>query len=116
MQVFAQYGLQLKDYFIMPVQRVPRYSMLVRDLIKATNPDHVDFKDLTRASSEFDKLATAINEYVRKTEASAAFVKILERGGGFEQLTKVIRVILAGLIVLSFRSQAEIELGSRIAR
>ena len=101
----------------MPVQRIPRYSMLTRDLIKATHTGHYDYDHLISASKEIDflvffylfflkillefyfnlnfyscfnhKQATAINEYVRKVESQAAFEKILERSGGFEQLDKI---------------------------
>jgi len=41
--------LGLRDYFITPVQRVPRYCLLVRDLIKQTPENHKDYPILTEA-------------------------------------------------------------------
>lgn len=85
----------------MPVQRVPRYSMLVRDLIRVTPNDHHDYNDLMQASAEFETLvskdiyqandaqASGINEHVRNKNARDAFEKVRERGGGFEMLDKV---------------------------
>ena len=35
-------GLFLISYLIMPVQRVPRYIMLLEDLLKHTPEDHSD--------------------------------------------------------------------------
>jgi hypothetical protein len=35
---------------------VPCYSLLVRDLMKATDTDHKDYEDLQKAQAEFDKL------------------------------------------------------------
>jgi hypothetical protein len=32
--------LKFSDYYITPIQRVPRYVLLCRDLIKATNERH----------------------------------------------------------------------------
>ena len=39
-------GQSLQSLLIMPVQRVPRYELLLRELIKQTDDDHVDMADL----------------------------------------------------------------------
>lgn len=39
-------GLTLEAFLIMPVQRIPRYVLLLSDLIKHTPPTHVDHKEL----------------------------------------------------------------------
>jgi len=51
----------------MPVQRIPRYSLLIRDLIRFTSPDHVDYKDLCTALEKIDSVNVYLN--TRKSEA-----------------------------------------------
>lgn len=33
----------------MPVQRIPRYNLLLRDLIRQTKPDHPDYNNIQEA-------------------------------------------------------------------
>jgi hypothetical protein len=33
----------LADFLIMPVQRIPRYSLLLKELVKVTSADHPDY-------------------------------------------------------------------------
>jgi hypothetical protein len=45
--------LENKDifaYLIMPVQRIPRYQLLLRDLLKHTEKDHNDFESLQKVN------------------------------------------------------------------
>ena len=37
----------LENLLIMPVQRLPRYNLLLRDLLKQTKDDHPDYEGLT---------------------------------------------------------------------
>jgi len=37
------------DYLIMPIQRIPRYNMLLGDLYSNTWPFHVDYENLGNA-------------------------------------------------------------------
>ena len=54
-----------------PVQRVPRYVLLIKDLLKYTPEDHPDYKQLSDALAGFQKLATEINEKKRSAENQA---------------------------------------------
>jgi hypothetical protein len=42
----AKHNFPLDSILIMPVQRIPRYSMLLESLIKYTPTDHLDYQDL----------------------------------------------------------------------
>ena len=42
-------GKGIKDFLIMPVQRIPRYSMLLQDMVKNTWPHHADYEPLSAA-------------------------------------------------------------------
>ncbi len=55
-------GLDLASFLIMPIQRIPRYELLLREVIKNTEPDHPDRPSLERAIAEINKLASKVND------------------------------------------------------
>lgn len=61
-------GLDLLSYLIMPVQRIPRYILLVQDLIKHTPPEHPDRKLLDLALVKTKGSADRLNEDKRQAE------------------------------------------------
>jgi hypothetical protein len=67
--------MQLKDFLPLPVQRIGRYPLLLRDLLKKTDPGHKDYQNLVLASELVKTLADQINEKKRQEE---------ERTGLFE--------------------------------
>jgi hypothetical protein len=56
----AQSNLDLASILIMPVQRIPRYELLLRELIKCTNEMHTDWSNLQKAQKEIQ----SINQYI----------------------------------------------------
>eukprot|EP00051_Salpingoeca_urceolata_P014519 m.184952 g.184952 ORF g.184952 m.184952 type:complete len:824 (-) comp18108_c0_seq7:220-2691(-) len=68
--------LWLDDHMITPIQRIPRYVMLLRDLLKRTAPDHPDHAGLESALDEMGKLATHINEAKKCSEKSVMMIMI----------------------------------------
>ncbi|KAI5692260.1 hypothetical protein M8J76_003002, partial [Diaphorina citri] len=53
--------LALDSLLIMPVQRIPRYELLLQTLLKHTDENHVDFTLLRDAQKEIHELAVKIN-------------------------------------------------------
>lgn len=43
-------GLSVESFLILPVQRIPRYVLLLQDLLKYTNATHQDFNNLSYPS------------------------------------------------------------------
>ncbi len=58
-------NLKLQDYLLMPVQRIPRYRLLLSTLLRCTEDLHPDFTALSNAYSIIDQVATSINESIR---------------------------------------------------
>ncbi|GAM26345.1 hypothetical protein SAMD00019534_095200 [Acytostelium subglobosum LB1] len=58
----------INDYLILPVQRIPRYTLLLADLVKNTWPDHPDYQDLTESLKRMQDVAMSINEKKREAE------------------------------------------------
>ena len=63
---------KLESYLIMPVQRIPRYILLLEDLIKHTPPENYEHESLISAlravkqSAEYLNLAVSTNENLNK--------------------------------------------------
>jgi hypothetical protein len=60
--------LPLESFLILPVQRLPRYEMLLKDLLKNTWPEHPDYTQLERGSKLVKTMANSINESKRESE------------------------------------------------
>eukprot|EP00112_Aurelia_sp_Birch-Aquarium-sp1_P004336 Seg149.3 transcript_id=Seg149.3/GoldUCD/mRNA.D3Y31 product="Rho guanine nucleotide exchange factor 39" protein_id=Seg149.3/GoldUCD/D3Y31 len=61
-------GLKLRALLITPIQRIPRYKLLLDTLLEKTTPDHPDYRKLHDACMEVSKVATHINECLRLHE------------------------------------------------
>lgn len=61
----------------MPVQRVPRYELLLRELGKFTPEIHVEFDTVKKASEAISGLASWINEEKRRWEGSEKLRQII---------------------------------------
>lgn len=64
----APNALRLEHMLIMPIQRIPRYNLLLTDLIKKTPPEHVDYDNLIRALQVTKEVADHINKCVAQSE------------------------------------------------
>lgn len=70
-------GHTLRSLLIMPVQRIPRYNLLLQELLKETPDSHPDFANLTDALDSMRKVA----EHVRALPSSfPAFVSFVTYG------------------------------------
>lgn len=61
-------GLGLADFLIQPIQRVPRYRMLLEELLKHTPEDHADHPKCVSALDQIKHVATELNEAKRTAE------------------------------------------------
>jgi RhoGEF domain/PX domain/SH3 domain len=62
--------LGLSSLLLTPIQRVPRYVMLLRDLLKNTDAEHPDHTDLSKALTSMEEIGQLINERKRQDEQS----------------------------------------------
>jgi hypothetical protein len=79
-----------EDLLIEPVQRLPRYSLLLMGmssvtcaliflaLAKYTPEEHTDYANIQKANQEFRKLASSVNDS-RKAEESQLFMFDLQK-------------------------------------
>jgi len=72
----AEMTLPLPALLITPVQRIPRYRLLVAEYLKHTEPSHRDYGDLERALDKIKETATIINEAVRRQQQRNTVVEL----------------------------------------
>ena len=58
----------LSSIWIKPVQRILKYPLLLNELIKFTEEDHVDYEPLKMACQMITDIATRINEHKRRQD------------------------------------------------
>ncbi|KAM4742996.1 LOW QUALITY PROTEIN: rho guanine nucleotide exchange factor 17 [Anableps anableps] len=68
----------LGDLMIKPVQRIPRYELLVKDLLKHTPEDHPDHPFLLDAQRDIKRLAEKINKGRRSAEEAEREARVIQ--------------------------------------
>jgi len=61
-------NLSISDLIVTPIQRVPRYPMLLKEIIKNTDDNHPDLDLLTLALEKYTSLNRDINEGIKEQE------------------------------------------------
>jgi len=82
---------ELTSYLIQPVQRVPRYVMLLKEIRKHTSASAPDYENLTIALKRVKTSAIAINESKRNMEN---MTKLLEISDSISNLPKGFQIII----------------------
>ena len=72
-------GLNLGSYLIMPVQRVPRYKMLIEGLLKNSSPDDAHYANLRTAHQAVVKAATIMDESVARIRQAHDVLSVQHR-------------------------------------
>jgi hypothetical protein len=72
----------IDSYLIMPVQRLPRYQMLLAQLLKYTPAEHVDHANIKASLARVQEVVTAINERARAEHDRAALQQLETEIGG----------------------------------
>ncbi|KAG5648123.1 hypothetical protein DXG03_006077 [Asterophora parasitica] len=68
--------LNLEGYLLLPVQRIPRYRLLLEELLRSTPPTYEYMDDpLERALAEISSLANNMNEGKRESESRRKLVQ-----------------------------------------
>ncbi|CAG8633476.1 24232_t:CDS:10 [Racocetra persica] len=78
-------GLTLQAYLIMPVQRIPKYKLLLEGLLKKTIESHPDYPNLKKALQTIKHVATFVNETIREHEMIISMLEIQKSLIGFDE-------------------------------
>ena len=85
--------LDLEALLIQPVQRIPRYRLLLEDLMKNTPVSHPDFENTENSLKHIRDVATNVNESIRATEQSK---KMAEQTGLQKYIAPHRKLLLEG--------------------
>eukprot|EP01094_Clydonella_sp_ATCC50884_P027705 TRINITY_DN8074_c0_g1_i3.p1 TRINITY_DN8074_c0_g1~~TRINITY_DN8074_c0_g1_i3.p1 ORF type:complete len:701 (+),score=215.49 TRINITY_DN8074_c0_g1_i3:47-2149(+) len=102
-------GHNLAFLLVAPVQRIPRYNLLVKELLKHSSDSHPDYDTLTKALRQMQDFTTTINESVRETDnyrKLAELVKGNKKYVGFEK-------IVADNRTLAYETDVEVKMGAK---
>ncbi|KAJ3194523.1 Myosin 10A, isoform D [Irineochytrium annulatum] len=72
-------NLGLLHFLLKPVQRICKYPLLLREILKATDNDHPDAENLRGALSKIETVVTIVNEGARQAEAVHRMVELQAR-------------------------------------
>ncbi|XP_070800205.1 rho guanine nucleotide exchange factor 17 [Pituophis catenifer annectens] len=98
----------LSDLLIKPVQRIPRYELLVKDLLKHTSEEHPDYPFLIEAQKSIKQVAEKINKGMKsaeEVERNARIVQEIESHiEGMEDLQAPLRRFLRQEMVVEVKA------------
>ncbi|XP_071492691.1 rho guanine nucleotide exchange factor 39-like [Diadema antillarum] len=75
-------SLSLHALLITPIQRVPRYKLLLKQLLDHTQQSHTDYEKLKDALNNISMVTQGINEYIREHENFQKMLDIQKSLGG----------------------------------
>ena len=87
-------GLALGSFLIMPVQRIPRYKMLLTELVKYTEEGHPELPELESALDKVGKVAMEINESIRRYEQQQELIELDAAFGHGADIIQPARVLI----------------------
>ena len=61
-------GLTLFSFLIKPIQRICKYPLLLRDLLKHTDNSHQDYNNLVQALQKIEEVVAYVNDRKRLAE------------------------------------------------
>ncbi|KAI9343518.1 hypothetical protein BDR26DRAFT_858236 [Obelidium mucronatum] len=72
-------GLSLESFLIKPVQRICKYPLLLRELLKHTVKTSIDYPELEKALENMESLAAKVNEATQALEKKERLASLLSR-------------------------------------
>jgi len=72
-------GQTLESFLIMPVQRIPRYNLLLKELLKNTSQYHRDYETLVKALDAMKEIASYVNDKIKELESVNHMINIAGR-------------------------------------
>jgi len=93
-------GQTLQSLLILPIQRLPRYRLCLTEIIKNTENNHPDLKDLKEAARLVDETTKEMNEKMKEYEARQTVSMIETRFSSSVALVKPHRKFIKEGVVI----------------
>ncbi|KAN0022069.1 hypothetical protein ACTFIU_004233 [Dictyostelium citrinum] len=68
--------LDISSFLIQPIQRLPRYELLLRDLLKSTSTQHKDHKYLSKGIVKIKEITMYVNDQQKERENLSQVIQI----------------------------------------
>ncbi len=72
-------GNVLEAFLILPIQRIPRYILLLKEIVKFTDPSHPDYRSLTETIDTIKDLCSAINDAPKRLQEANEMLSVYKR-------------------------------------
>lgn len=72
--------LRFANLLILPIQRVPRYNLLINDLLRKTDPAHPDYLALQEACKMLEATANYLDKNIKEAENNKRLLKLAAEG------------------------------------
>lgn len=80
--------LDLPDFLIMPVQRLPRIELLLKDILKYTEPDCKDYKMTEEAYEKIKQMTASVNQFKKESDSIERLKAIQHKVRGKKKVSK----------------------------
>ncbi|KAG9073305.1 hypothetical protein KI688_001097 [Linnemannia hyalina] len=78
-------SLDFQSYLMLPVQRIPRYRMLLEGLLRHTPEEHPDHRKLQTAFESMEQTANFVNETIRQHEMFGEMIGLRSKITGMSE-------------------------------
>lgn len=75
-------GLDLESYLIKPVQRLCRYPLLLKEILKTTPTTHADYQPLSEALTKINEAVAKVNDFKGKAENAMMIAQVQQKVQG----------------------------------
>lgn len=80
--------LEITSYLIMPIQRIPRYVLLLKDFLRHTPKGHPDFENISRALALFQDVAVHVNQSIQMSDEMNTMLELQKKFLGKYEVVK----------------------------
>ena len=80
-------GLKLLDYLIKPVQRLCKYTLLLREIERATPDAHPEIQDLKLALEKITSIVNKVNATAKESVNISSLISLEERLSDMPQVS-----------------------------
>jgi len=78
-EFFAEREKDIEFYLLYIIQRVPRYNLLLKELLKNTPEDHENYECVVEAKRQIQEVCDQLNDEQKKHEDKVQFTEISDR-------------------------------------
>eukprot|EP01125_Pyxidicula_operculata_P004527 TRINITY_DN170_c1_g1_i2.p1 TRINITY_DN170_c1_g1~~TRINITY_DN170_c1_g1_i2.p1 ORF type:complete len:534 (-),score=121.18 TRINITY_DN170_c1_g1_i2:4-1605(-) len=78
-QNYPEIQQDISSYLIMPIQRIPRYRLLLEQLIECTQENHSDYPLLSEALDKLKTVAEQVNKAISDEEKRVVMVRVCKK-------------------------------------